>query len=143
MKTSKLPSIGFDGSVPVAYRYGTTEPMGYFDGNTVTGLVELRSVLRHERQLLWHYLRTFKLGVINLVSGQTNGAVNIINGLGDEVSGGPDGSYTLIGDADPRYDVCSSSTRNQAQMSGLQYWRSTQCIWRDLGWIYGRILSPS
>jgi phospholipase C len=98
--------------------YGTTEPMGYFDGNTATAL--------------WNYAQFFALsdnsygttfgpsspGLINLVSGQTNGAVNIINGLGDEVSGGPDGSYTLIGDADPRYDVCSNSTRNQVQMSG-------------------------
>jgi phospholipase C len=98
--------------------YGTPEPMGYFDGNTVTAL--------------WNYAQHFAMsdnsfgstygpsspGVVNLVSGQTNGAVNIINGTGDEVSGGPDGSYTLIGDADPLNDVCSNPTRNQVQMSG-------------------------
>lgn len=103
---------------PTHTGYGTIEPMAYFDGNTVTAM--------------WNYAQFFAMsdnsfgttygpsapGVINLVSGQTNGAVNIINGLGDEVSGGPDGSYTLIGDADPLNDVCSSPTRNQVQMSG-------------------------
>jgi len=103
---------------PVHTGYGTNETMGYYDGNTVTGL--------------WNYAQYFAMsdnsydttfgpsspGVINLTSGQTNGAINIINGLGDEVSGGPDGSYTLIGDADPLNDVCSSPTRNQVQMSG-------------------------
>jgi phospholipase C len=98
--------------------YGTTEPMAYFDGNTVTAL--------------WNYAQFFAMsdnsfgstygpstpGVLNLTSGQTNGAVNILNGLGDEVSGGPDGSYTVIGDADPVGDVCSNPTRNQVQMSG-------------------------
>src|SRR5208282_3316325 len=58
------------------------------------------------------------LGLLNLTSGQTNGAVNILNGFGDVTSGGPDGSYTVIGDPDPVGDLCSSSTRNQVQMSG-------------------------
>jgi phospholipase C len=93
--------------------------MGYFDGNTVTAM--------------WNYAQNFALndnsygstfgpstpGVVNLMSGQTNGVVNIVNGTGDEVGGGPDGSYTMIGDADPTGDVCSSSTRAQGQMSSL------------------------
>ncbi|HTW59437.1 MAG TPA: alkaline phosphatase family protein [Terriglobales bacterium] len=93
--------------------------MGYFDGNTVTAM--------------WNYAQNFALsdnfhgstfgpsspGVVNLISGQTNGAVNILNGTGDEVSGGPDGSLTLIGDADPTGDVCASPTRAQANMSSL------------------------
>ena len=98
--------------------YGTIEPMGYFDGNTVTAL--------------WNYAQFFAMsdnsygttfgpstpGVLNLTSGQTNGAINILNGFGDETSGGPDGSWTVIGDPDPVGDVCSSPTRNQVQMSG-------------------------
>jgi phospholipase C len=89
--------------------------MGYFDGNTVTAL--------------WNYAQNFAMsdnsygtnfgpstvGVINLVSGQTNGAVKTLNGTGEEVNGG-DGSLTVIGDPDPLNDVCSSSTSNQAQM---------------------------
>jgi phospholipase C len=90
--------------------------MGYYDGNTVTAM--------------WNYAQNFSLndnsfgstfgpstpGLINLVSGQTNGVVNTLNGTGDEVSGGPDGSLTMIGDADPIGDVCSSSTRAQGTM---------------------------
>jgi phospholipase C len=90
--------------------------MGYFDGNTVTAL--------------WNYAQEFAMsdnsysttfgpstpGVINLVSGQTNGVVASANGTGDEVSGGPDGSLTIIGDPDPLGDVCSNPTRNQVRM---------------------------
>jgi phospholipase C len=90
--------------------------MGYYDGNTVTGL--------------WNYAQHFAMsdnsygttfgpstpGVINLVSGQTNGVIATMNGTGDEVNGGPDGSLTMINDADPLGDICSSSTRAQGQM---------------------------
>jgi phospholipase C len=90
--------------------------MGYYDGNTVTAL--------------WNYAQYFALndnsygttfgpstpGVINLVSGQTNGVVSTLNGTGDEVSGGSDGSLTMIGDADPIGDVCSAATRAQGTM---------------------------
>src|ERR1700691_3962200 len=90
--------------------------MGYYDGNTVTAL--------------WNYAQHFAMsdnsygttfgpsspGVVNLVSGQTNGVIATLNGTGDEVSGGSDGSLTLIGDADPIGDVCSSPTRAQATL---------------------------
>ncbi|MGA7754415.1 MAG: alkaline phosphatase family protein [Candidatus Sulfotelmatobacter sp.] len=90
--------------------------MGYFDGNTVTAM--------------WNYAQFFALndnsygttfgpstpGVVNTVSGQTNGVINTLNGTGDEVSGGSDGSLTLIGDADPLGDVCASPTRAQATL---------------------------
>lgn len=42
--------------------------------------------------------------------------VATLNGTGDEVSGGSDGSLTLVGDADSLGDVCSSPTRAQATM---------------------------
>jgi phospholipase C len=90
--------------------------MGYYDGNTVTAY--------------WNYAQHFAMsdnsydttfgpstpGVINLVSGQTNGVVATLNGTGDEVSGGSDGSLSMIGDADPLGDVCSSPTRAQGTM---------------------------
>lgn len=101
---------------PLNTSSGGNEVMGYFDGNTVTAL--------------WNYAQFFAMsdnsygttfgpsspGVINLVSGQTNGVVATLNGTGDEVSGGPDGSLSLIGDADPLGDVCSNPKRAQAQM---------------------------
>jgi phospholipase C len=91
--------------------------MGYYDGNTVTAL--------------WNYAQRFAMsdnsygttfgpstpGLMNLVSGQTNGAVQTINGTGSETDGG-NGSLTVIGDPDPIGDVCSAPTRNQVLMGG-------------------------
>jgi phospholipase C len=95
--------------------------MGYFDGNTVTAM--------------WNYAQRFALndnsygttfgpstpGAINLISGQTNGAVNFLPSSGPAnnsalVSDGS-GGYSDIGDADPYGDVCSTSSK-QMQMSG-------------------------
>jgi phospholipase C len=98
--------------------FGSSQVMGYFDGNTVTGL--------------WNYAQHFAMsdnsygttfgpstpGLLNLVSGQTNGVTKTLNGTSNEVSGGPDGSLSVIGDPDPIGDVCSNSTRNQVQMGG-------------------------
>src|SRR5579864_4507962 len=101
---------------PLNTSSGGNEVMGYFDGNTVTGL--------------WNYAQFFAMsdnsfsttfgpstpGVINLISGQTNGVTATLNGTGDEVSGGSDGSLTVIGDPDPLGDACSNPTRNQVTM---------------------------
>lgn len=103
---------------PVNGGFGSSQVMGYFDGNTVTAM--------------WNYAQFFSMsdnsfgttfgpstpGVLNLVSGQTNGVTSTLNGTGDEVNGGTDGSLTMIGDADPIGDVCSSPTRAQGQMGG-------------------------
>ena len=91
--------------------------LGYFDGNTVTAL--------------WNYAQHFAMsdnsysttfgpstpGLMNLVSGQTNGVAATLNGTGEEVDGG-NGSLTVIGDPDPIGDVCSNPTRNQVQLGG-------------------------
>jgi phospholipase C len=101
---------------PLDTSSGGNEVLGYFDGNTVTGM--------------WNYAQFFAMsdnsfsttfgpstpGVINLVSGQTNGVTATLNGTGDEVNGGSDGSLTVIGDPDPIGDTCSNSTRNQVTM---------------------------
>src|SRR5262249_55224568 len=91
--------------------------LGYYDGNTVTAL--------------WNYAQNFAMsdnsydttfgpstpGLMNLVSGQTNGATQTLNGTGNETDGG-NGTLTVIGDPDPIGDVCSASTRNQVTMGG-------------------------
>ena len=97
--------------------------MGYYDGNTVTGL--------------WNYAQHFAMsdnsygtnfgpstpGLINLVSGQTNGVVAGLNPnppaptAGFSVADG-NGGITVIGDSDPLNDVCSNPTRNQVQLGG-------------------------
>src|SRR5271157_707993 len=94
---------------------GKSQVMGYFDGNTVTAI--------------WNYAQFFAMsdnsygttfgpstpGVLNLISGQTNGATATLGT--SEVNGGPDGSLTVVGDPDPIGDVCSAPTRDQITMS--------------------------
>jgi phospholipase C len=113
-------SVGTAGPPPNAPSgiTGTTGlTMGYYDGNTVTAI--------------WNYAQHFAMndnsfgttfgpstpGVLNLVSGQTNGVVKILNGTGDEVDDG-NGGLTMISDADPFGDICSSPTRAQGQLGG-------------------------
>ncbi|MGN6374062.1 MAG: phospholipase C [Sphingomonas sp.] len=102
--------------------FGTKgQVMGYFDGNTVTAL--------------WNYAQHYALndnsfgstfgpstpGAINLVSGQTNGAV--LAAMSDMTLAkqyvAPDGNggLTLIADADPAGDVCSTG-KVQVTMAG-------------------------
>ena len=82
--------------------------LGYFDGNTVTAL--------------WNYAQHFAMndnsystvfgpstpGVLNLVSGQTNGAINAASASFAVVDGG-NGSLSVVSDADPTGDVCSGA----------------------------------
>ena len=91
--------------------------LGYYDGNTVTAL--------------WNYAQHFALndnsydtnfgpstpGALNLISGQTNGAINNVNGTGAIISDGGNG-FTVISDADPNGDVCSTSTGEKFSMGG-------------------------
>jgi phospholipase C len=96
---------------------GTGQVMGYYDGNTVTAL--------------WHYAQHFAMsdnsynttfgpstpGALNLISGQTNGVSDQLAAGGDVVADGQ-GGYTLISDADPIDDVCSTSSGARVRMSG-------------------------
>ena len=111
---------------------GIGQVMGYYDGNTVTAL--------------WNYAQWFALndnsynttfgpstpGALNLIAGQTNGITQTLNGTGEEIADGQ-GGLTLIGDADPIGDVCSSSTGNQVQMSG----RNVGDLLNDAGITWG------
>jgi phospholipase C len=99
--------------------------MGYYDGNTVTAL--------------WNYAQHFAMsdnsystnfgpstpGAVNLISGQTNGAVgfaasngtnpgNTINNIVADGQGG----FTMFGDSDPHGDICSSTTSPTTEMTG-------------------------
>jgi phospholipase C len=96
---------------------GAGQVMGYYDGNTVTAL--------------WHYAQHFAMsdnsynttfgpstpGALNLIAGQTNGISDQLAASGDIVADGQ-GGYTLISDADPLDDVCSTSSGARVRMSG-------------------------
>jgi phospholipase C len=93
--------------------------MGYYDGNTVTAL--------------WNYAQNYAMndnsygtgfgpstpGAINLISGNTNGAINLSgaphDASGDVVADGM-GGLSLISDAQPKGDSCTS--RDSLQLSG-------------------------
>jgi phospholipase C len=91
--------------------------MGYYDGNTVTAL--------------WNYAQHYAMsdnsygsnygpstdGALNVVSGQLNGAINNTNGTGSVIEDG-NGGLTVISDADPAGDVCSTTTGETFSMSG-------------------------
>ena len=103
------------GAPPIADTTGLV--MGYYDGNTVTAL--------------WNYAQHYAMsdnsyntnfgpstpGAINLVSGQTNGVIQSLNGSGAIVPDG-NGGFTDNGDSDPVGDVCSTSTGENIQMGG-------------------------
>ena len=103
------------GAPPIADTTGLV--MGYYDGNTVTAL--------------WNYAQHYAMsdnsydtnfgpstpGAINLVSGQTNGVIQSLNGSGSIVPDG-NGGFTLNSDADPVGDVCSTTTSETVQMGG-------------------------
>lgn len=89
--------------------FGTKgQVMGYFDGNTVMAL--------------WNYAQNFAMsdnaytdtygpstpGALEVISGQTNGAKNIIGSTATIPDG--QGGLTQINDTDPGFDSCSSKT---------------------------------
>ena len=100
---------------PVVATTGLT--MGYYDGNTVTAL--------------WNYAQHYAMsdnsyntnfgpstpGAINLISGQTNGITTDVNAGGSTIGDG-NGGLTLISDADPVGDVCSTTTGELIQFGG-------------------------
>lgn len=104
-------------SAPPAIVNTTGLVMGYYDGNTVTAM--------------WNYAQHFAMsdnsydtnfgpstpGALNLIAGQTNGAINNLRGTGSVISDG-NGGLTVISDADPAGDVCSTSTGEVFNMSG-------------------------
>ena len=112
--TADTGTYGNSSTPAIAKTNGLT--MGFYDGNTVTAL--------------WNYAQHYALndmsfgttfgpstpGAINLVSGQTNGAVNDIGAASAVVSDGGAG-FSDIGDADPTGDVCSS-TSSSIHMTG-------------------------
>jgi phospholipase C len=99
--------------------------MGYYDGNTVTAM--------------WNYAQHFAMsdnsysstfgpsspGAVNLISGQTNGAVGFAASNGsnptstaNNIVADGQGGFTMFGDSDPHSDVCSTTTSPTTEMTG-------------------------
>ncbi|MGA9854305.1 MAG: alkaline phosphatase family protein [Gammaproteobacteria bacterium] len=110
-KADLFPKYTGSGTSGGAGAFGTTgQVMGYYDGNTVTAL--------------WNYAQRFAMsddaytdtygpstpGAVEVISGQTNGLVVTDGSKPASYVENTDGSLTLMGDMDPGYDVCSSSS---------------------------------
>ena len=94
------------------YGHGSGYVMGYFDGNTVTALW---NYAQHFAMSDNSYGTTFGstlLGHINLVSGQTNGAIATPPNSSIALNG------TLIANAQPTGDVCYAGASQTVQMTG-------------------------
>jgi phospholipase C len=112
-------ATGTAGPPPTTIPQGGTTGlvMGYYDGNTVTAF--------------WNYAQHYAMsdnsygtnfgpstdGALNVISGQLNGAINNTNGTGSLIEDGS-GGMTVISDADPAGDVCSTTTGETFSMSG-------------------------
>jgi phospholipase C len=83
--------------------------MGYYDGNTVTAMWNYAQHYAMSDQFFGTTFGPSAVGAVNLISGQTNGAVNDGNAEGSMASDG-NGGYTLINNANPIYETCSSGS---------------------------------
>ncbi|HEY6328371.1 MAG TPA: alkaline phosphatase family protein, partial [Blastocatellia bacterium] len=110
--------------------------MGYYDGNTVTAY--------------WNYAQHYAMsdnsygtnfgpstdGALNVISGQLNGAINNTNGTGSLIEDGS-GGMTVISDADPAGDVCSTTTGETFSMSGKNIGDLLNAAGVSWGWFEG------
>jgi phospholipase C len=93
--------------------------MGYFDGNTVSGMWSLAQNYALNDNSWTTTFGPSTPGAVNLISGQTNGVINQNHtplSASHAVSDGR-GGLTMIGDTDPLDDVCSTAA-DQNQMAG-------------------------
>jgi phospholipase C len=90
--------------------------MGYYDGNTVTALWNYAQQYAMSDRFFGTTFGPSALGAINLISGQTNGAVNDVNAAAAVVPDGG-GGYTLIANANPEGEICAGENVN-VHMSG-------------------------
>jgi phospholipase C len=110
--------------------------MGYFDGNTVTAL--------------WNYAQHYAMsdnaydtnfgpstdGAINLISGQTNNVTDSSNANGSLVEDGS-GGLTLVSDADPLGDICSTTTGATVHFTGTNIGDLLNAKGVTWGWFQG------
>jgi phospholipase C len=99
--------------------FGTTgQVMGYYDGNTLSTLWNFAQLGAMSDNARTDGYGPSTPGALEVVSGQTNGMQIVLDTNGKTSYYVPDtqGGYTLIGDVDPGYDACTSTT-NTSQMT--------------------------
>jgi phospholipase C len=101
------------GASTIATTKGLT--MAYFDGNTVTGIWNYAQHYAINDHSFGTNFGPSTVGALNLISGQTNGAINTVN-PGTSVIADGNGGLTVVGDPDPTGDICT--TAGSVSMSG-------------------------
>jgi phospholipase C len=110
--------------------------MGYYDGNTVTAY--------------WNYAQRFAMsdnsydtnfgpstdGALNLISGQLNGVIEDKNPGGSTIDDS-NGGLTLISDADPFGDTCSTTTGETVRFGGKNIGDLLNAEGVSWGWFEG------
>ncbi|WP_433971744.1 phospholipase C [Tunturiibacter lichenicola] len=91
--------------------------MGYYDGNTVTAIWNYAQHYAISDRFFGTTFGPSTIGAINLISGQTNGAVNDFNAEGSMISDGH-GGFTLFDNADPVNEICAASNSTALHMTG-------------------------
>jgi phospholipase C len=110
--------------------------MGYYDGNTVTAMWNYAQHYAMSDNSYGTNFGPSTVGAINVISGQTNGAINNSNGTGALVGDGTNG-LTDISDADPAGDVCSTTTGETFSMSGQNIGNLLNAAGVSWGWFEG------
>ncbi len=109
-------SVGTEGPPPAAPPAAvntTALTMGYFDGNTVTALWNYAQHFAMSDNMYGTNFGPSTVGAVNVISGQTNGVGSTtIKVNNTTIVEGGGGSLTLISDADPAGDLCSSTSKN-------------------------------
>ncbi len=125
------------GTSPTEQACQASDVMNYYDGNTITEM--------------WNYAKNFAMsdnffgtmfgpsapGAINLISGNTAGVGQMINGAdtdGDPVADGV-GGHSLISDAQPYHDDCS--TRDAVSVTGTNIGDELNAKGLSWGWFQG------
>ena len=138
-KMDKFPTTvaTSSGTSPTGQPCKASDVMNYYDGNTVTGM--------------WNYAKNFAMsdnffgttfgpsspGAVNLVSGNTGNVGIQINGANTDGDTVPDGKggYSLISDAQPYYDDCS--TRDAVSLTGTNIGDELNAKGISWGWFQG------
>lgn len=105
--------------------------MGYFDGNTVTALWNYAQYFAMSDNCSTTVISPSTIGAINLVSGQTHGAIPnvVISDIIKVIDG------TIIQDIDPLYDKCSASPT--VELSGINIGNLLNAKGVTWGWFQG------
>jgi phospholipase C len=122
--TYRGEQVAFDTGLMDKFATGSPCSMGYYDGNTVTGLWNLAQHFTMSDNYFGTTFGPSTPGAINLISGNTHGATT--------ASGAANG--TMIGDPDPLGDDCGAGSNSMTGTTVGDLMNTAGMTW---GWFQG------